>query len=131
MSRWIGDVDIIKQKTACEMRIGDGNSDVYSSELLLAHACLATLDQMLGAPYRRPDDRKTDPVHSCHQQLVRWFRPASRAMGRRLAGTAHHQQGTKMPQPILIRHGQSQSTEEHRVGKECVSKCSTRWSTSH
>src|SRR3546814_18160781 len=35
-------------------------------------------------------------------------------MGRRIAGSAPHQQGSKMPQLILIRHGQSQWNLQNR-----------------
>src|SRR3546814_7940739 len=94
-----------KQKTAYEMRISDWSSDVCSSDLLL-----------------------TDTTHSIPVQVNRnGLRAIASGTGnperlelRHVADTADIKEGD-----LLVSSGRS---EERRVGKECVSKCRSRWS---
>src|SRR3546814_4729457 len=107
-----------KQKTAYEMRISDWSSDVCSSDLDLAdagqqvhharHAAhLAQLLQLLGH------------VLEIEQALL-------------------HAGGLAFGLFLLDRHGglldqadDVASSEERRVGHECVSTCRSRWSPYH
>src|SRR3546814_6262398 len=103
-----------KQKTAYEMRISDWSSDVCSSDLL-----------------RRPALQKPLPPASFH-------RPAESFPGRPSSFDArepviarpivilNHIEPTPRPEETLL-----DRSEERRVGKECVSKCRSRWSPYH
>src|SRR3546814_9548145 len=99
-----------KQKTAYEMRISDWSSDVCSSDLLLGeHTGRAEYEkaaQALGVRSLR-DLGLSD--------LARLQDLPSKLMRR-----ARH----------VITENQDRS-EERRVGKECVSKCRSRWSPYH
>src|SRR3546814_7333450 len=97
---------VFKQKTAYEMRISDGSSDVCSSDLLgglIAGVSLAS------TPFRE-------------------------AMSTRLTSLRDYAQpdgelgyfSTRFA--VYDREGRS---EERRVGKECVSTCRSRWSQYH
>src|SRR3546814_9389168 len=101
-----------KQKTAYEMRISDGSSDVCSSDLQgfgsppainpIALLCLG----ILMSASRIADTRSTavDP-------------PVCVACGK--------SSGDGRTNDIVIR------SDERRVGKECVSPCRSRWSPYH
>src|SRR3546814_5709308 len=101
-----------KQKTAYEMRISDWSSDVCSSDLV-SH-----------------DDPVTVVVADDHPM---WRDAVERelvAAGLDIVGVAGDGEkavrvcrATK-PQVLV-------SSEERRVGKECVSPCRSRWSPSH
>src|SRR3546814_18319974 len=92
-----------KQKTAYEVRISDWSSDVCSSDLQHAlEVCLRnSRDITNGQRQHRQDQQHGLPVDSDAMQ-------------------AFHQQTQG--------NGKGRS-EERRVGKECVSTCSSRWST--
>src|SRR3546814_16032907 len=110
-------VFFFKQKTAYEMRISDWSSDVCSSDL---HG---------GRPGR---DR-----HMVREEVV--------APGRRAAMAQVGHQCDRHRQQAGVRHGHRRRhhqeraaeavefdrSEERRVGKECVSTCSSRWSPYH
>src|SRR3546814_16331643 len=93
-------VFVFKQKTAYEVRISDGSSDVCSSDLSAAgRACTAS-----------SASTSTGPVH--HGIFVERrarLSPSRAETGRITLGT--------MP-----------SSEERRVGTACVSTCISRWS---
>src|SRR3546814_2414358 len=96
-----------KQKTAYEMRISDWSSDVCSSDL--------------PGLYVAPDDRSV---------AERW-----RGIGIRIEDDVavtrdgHEVLTAAMPKdPVEI---EALRSEERRVGKECVSKCRSRWSPYH
>src|SRR3546814_3792783 len=91
-----------KQKTAYEMRISDGSSDVCSSDLPMGARLLAEVGNgkaQRGAG-KRPEGEKDQ----------------------RGGEEASHRRGGR-------RFGRERKrTEERRVGKGCVSKCRSRWS---
>src|SRR3546814_8429252 len=99
-----------KQKTAYEMRISDWSSDVCSSDL----EDFKEVDGMLTArsrviePAYNAKERELDVVSrtliSLFEQLVK--------------------QSRKLPPEVL-------RSAERRVGKECVSTCSSRCSPDH
>src|SRR3546814_3027690 len=98
-------VFFFKQKTAYEMRISDWSSDVCSSDLLGARAaerCAELLQQHRLARARLAADRDIVIAGSVFE-----WRPEEG-----LAAAAD-------------------SSEERRVGQECVSTCRSRWSPSH
>src|SRR3546814_6858788 len=92
-----------KQKTAYEMRISDWSSDVCSSDLL---------------SYRKP-----------------WFLKRLKLLGETFAIDipAYAVMSNHYHLVLHIDKARSDSwrSEERRVGKECVSTCSSRWSPYH
>src|SRR3546814_13118865 len=101
-----------KQKTAYEMRISDWSSDVCSSDLLRTvqrdHADLAAaLDQ----------DRLVS--HRCCSSPVP---PRLHAAGTADLGVSARRELEADHQSVPLR------SEDRRVGQECVSTCSSRWS---
>src|SRR3546814_8213854 len=107
-----------KQKTAYEMRISDWSSDVCSSDLR----------RILRFEQWRVDIDATIATPACHikEQIVRCLkiqtdRPAGRvALVLYDADTINQIAGADFLAGIR--------SEERRVGKECVSKCRSRWS---
>src|SRR3546814_5482113 len=92
-----------KQKTACEVRISDGSSDVCSSDLHPGK---------MGRRLRGPESGQRKAGHAARLGLrPDW--PLSRE-----AGLWPHRQRLRR-------------SEERRVGKEWVSTCSSRWSPYH
>src|SRR3546814_10160683 len=94
-----------KQKTAYDMRISDWSSDVCSSDLYL------NLDEVIRI-IREEDDPKA-------KMMKRWKLSdvqAEAILNMRL-------RALRKLEGIVIR-----SSEERRVGKECVSTCRSRWS---
>src|SRR3546814_9369487 len=91
-----------QQKTAYEMRISDWSSDVCASDLNRAAV----------------DDALTQPP-----MLVR----AAVKQREDLALGGAEEGDVVAPRDL---HGAA-SSEERRVGKECVSTCSSRWSPYH
>src|SRR3546814_4263886 len=97
-------VFFFKQKTAYEMRISDWSSDVCSSDL-------SPLRQQHGVQANPPDDHRPEADDE-----------APRAADR------GHLVGEAVAERCLLVELRS---EERRVGKECVSTCSSRWSPYH
>src|SRR3546814_9390774 len=100
-------VFFFKQKTAYEMRISDWSSDVCSSDL-----------QHLERKAKHPDEaRRRKDSDEClpHRVSLRLRNTVSLAV---IAASSAASIG-------------SRRSEERRVGKECVSTCSSRWSTYH
>src|SRR3546814_8340016 len=100
-----------KQKTAYEMRISDWSSDVCSSDLI-------------GSPHV--------PICSPSNEILSSF---DFVCNRDLAVQDRlclHRYSTEFHAEFSGRHGLRQSSsEELRVGKECVIKCRSRWHSSH
>src|SRR3546814_5574710 len=95
-----------KQKTAYEMRISDWSSDVCSSDLQaddLGAAITRALDDRVELALRGP---------SLLDQIGERYPRHGRVADER-------------------DHGVAMRSEERRVGKECVSKCRSRWSPYH
>src|SRR3546814_7723517 len=92
-----------KQKTAYEMRISDWSSDVCSSDL----------------------NRGRLSLYGCGSAaLALWLAAAPVA-------AAQSVRSFDIPAGDLGRALNSFRSEERRVGKECVSTCSSRWSPYH
>src|SRR3546814_2034569 len=104
-----------KQKTAYEMRISDWSSDVCSSDLdlLVIGIAVAQRPAMRQSVERAEGGRGNDLPPAEDQP------PRPLGIGveqrRRAAGTD-------------VEQGNCRRSEERRVGKECVSKCRSRWS---
>src|SRR3546814_4394463 len=111
-----------KQKTAYEMRISDWSSDVCSSDLVPAGPP--------GAGARHPGDARRGAAR-------RRPRLRPQRLGRRRAGddvrhpapVPHLRAAAMGSGPSLI--AAAVSSEERRVGNECVSTCRSRWSPDH
>src|SRR3546814_3377583 len=93
------------QKTAYEMRISDWSSDVCSSDL----------HQRFGDLTIRRDDiehagRQTDRLRNLRHDIA-----VTGCFGRRFEDD----------------RAAGERSEERRVGKECVSRCRSRWSPYH
>src|SRR3546814_4017295 len=100
-----------KQKTAYEMRISDWSSDVCSSDLIAD-----ILVDPEGALERRSHWEKTSHSLLVGVILHVLYADEEKTLAR-VAGF--------MSDPRRSR------SEERRVGKECVSKCRSRWSPYH
>src|SRR3546814_4478150 len=107
-----------KQKTAYDMRISDWSSDVCSSDLICVFAAKASVVErglmvvVLG-------------VHSlCCQETTKAFLLLVVLLHRRCGSEDAPSQGPQKDQTM-------RRSEARRVGKECVSKCRYRWSTSN
>src|SRR3546814_14057865 len=103
-----------KQKTAYEMRISDWSSDVCSSDLRAA----AGLRHLL----RRAARRALRPAPSGAGEAPGARRLRVDRRGQPDAGAAPQEAAG-----ILC----LERSEERRVGKECVSKCISRWTPYH
>src|SRR3546814_3202446 len=108
-------VFFFKQKTAYEMRISDWSSDVCSSDLRVRRTVAG------GGGKREEQDRSGAP------QAAERIRFAQRRRGAEAEETRDGAQTgwQRWPPTGPLR------SEERRVGKECVSKCSSRWSPYH
>src|SRR3546814_2564366 len=95
-----------KQKTAYDMRISDWSSDVCSSDL------------SLGSSFGRP---------SVFMRIAMSCRVV-RAVGIN-AKYEELRERAALDRPIVQEN--PRRSEERRVGKECVSKCRSRWSPYH
>src|SRR3546814_8303975 len=103
-----------KQKTAYEMRISDWSSDVCSADLLVLSRF----------------------AYKLHRELVSWGTMGSKGLcGKYLMPVMRKQQyrfQATNPSPATSgRYACPPSSEERRVGKECVSTCRSRWSPYH
>src|SRR3546814_10724914 len=91
----------LKQKTAYEMRISDWSSDVCSSDLKCICGCLQW-NEAVGSSGLGGG------------AVTRWSRTIALGLVR-----------------VTGAGGPEASSEERRVGKECVSTCRSRWSPYH
>src|SRR3546814_13749104 len=112
-----------KQKTAYEMRISDWSSDVCSSDLWRTASASASLSRVL------------PPASEVRSACINTGRSISS-----FTGTSDRPMSVPMSRPTLalstdgggVRGGTPGTrSEERRVGKECVSTCSSRWSPYH
>src|SRR3546814_9837274 len=111
-----------KQKTAYEMRISDWSSDVCSSDF---PPCAGGRREARGVALDRGRPEAGGAVHPGRESLALCV-PAA-ASGRLGAALAH---AGRAPAEAKAKLGWIRS-EERRVGKECVSTCSSRWSPYH
>src|SRR3546814_16881108 len=110
------------------MRISDWSSDVCSSDLYL-------LGTGVPAPYRDHDK----PPEAKYADLLEFLKEFQLRMPpwakvrpmdfRKLLETVRERPDAALLESVVLR-SQSRS-EERRVGKECVSTCSSRWSPYH
>src|SRR3546814_2580133 len=112
-------VFFFKQKTAYEMRISDWSSDVCSSDL---HQRGALADAQVNVGFdlvavcavdQRTHVRVALAARAEAQRLHHRLEPRDQGIGGGITDTHRHRQ------------------EERRVGKECVSTCSSRWAPAH
>src|SRR3546814_19098585 len=106
-----------KQKTAYEMRISDWSSDVCSSDLRAA-ASATTAGRGCAAASADRSLRR-----------IRRFRAAGE--GARRTFPDAEQQSRRRGDHLSLPLGSQRRSEERRVGQECVSTCSSRWSPYH
>src|SRR3546814_3289474 len=107
----------VKQKTAYELRISDWSSDVCSSDLRLRLA--QRIEEQFGLQRAVGD---LDEIH-----LVAVLQPVERGIDVGLAADLDRAFPERRD-PLDLR---SRRSEERRVGKECVSQWSSRWSPYH
>src|SRR3546814_5441248 len=101
-----------KQKTAYEMRISDWSSDVCSSDHELSNYMLYNF--------------RDDPADLFERM---WLNvQLNEELDIRIWSFPMRYQPTDLPERSFVSDGRS---DERRVGKECVSKCRSRWSTYH
>src|SRR3546814_18937446 len=101
-----------KQKTAYEMRISDWSSDVCSSDLVFADPLERAERRFIGRQLAAValDRLARDRVQAARAEVV----------------------AERTPRFGHVRFGRvGERSEERRVGKECVSTCSSRWSPYH
>src|SRR3546814_8550631 len=103
-------VFFFKQRTAYEMRISDWSSDVFSSDLLPTNDQVARLRDLLRA--------RDVPCVTATRSSV-FATDTARELQVVLYAVAHATELAPM------RSG------ERRVGRECVSKCRSRWAGYH
>src|SRR3546814_19466647 len=107
-----------KQKTAYDVRISDWSSDVCSSDLDADRA--GEVDRLDAVRIVEGQD-----------QLVAVERDRRRGAADRQPLPVGQRAAAADEGPVaraLVQHDRS---EERRVGKECVSTCSSRWSSTH
>src|SRR3546814_12339552 len=117
---------MLKQKTAYEMRIRDWSSDVCSSDLPRIGIRAAQRDRTSGVAAEQviaaaEDSQKLEVCRLCPK-------------GNRAGATRCHIAGDRQGAGALVSYSgriAGGRSEERRVGKECVSKCRSRWSTYH
>src|SRR3546814_10043282 len=106
-----------KQKTAYEMRISDWSSDVCSSDLY-GHRQGNPFTLDLAANISKNNNKIVSLAPSVDQQIFGAFRSMETSI-------------LKVGQPYASFFGYKTvgiyRSEERRVGKECVSTCSSRW----
>src|SRR3546814_14673614 len=100
------------------MRISDWSSDVCSSDLLVGSVVLL-LDDVGGLLGGRLGDGHLAPLGDVRTGLASATRPLEEDRGR------------GVPRTYRAGPGPRDSSEERRVGKECVSTCRSRWSPYH
>src|SRR3546814_10378464 len=102
---------VFKQKTAYEMRISDWSSDVCSSDLSFADADAAEVPAGTIRIIDIPNAAPATPGTPDPRNAVAVIAALEGAAAACITGTFR--------------------AEERRVGKECVSTCSSRWSRYH
>src|SRR3546814_14910827 len=113
---------VFKQKTAYEMRISDWSSDVCSSDL---HKILENLPLH---PFRKAAQLASVNIFADGDGLVRSY-----PTGTAIAGVPRPSMGAALAASngqigsVFPLDGSISRSEESRVGKECVSTCSYRW----
>src|SRR3546814_8995295 len=113
MCLWCFSVFFFKQKTAYEMRISDWSSDVCSSDLKLTAADFASDQEVRWRP-------------GCGDYAI--LKAVQRTMPEIGADPAKTVFVSGIGCSSRFPYYRS---EERRVGKECVSTCSSRWSPVH
>src|SRR3546814_17627512 len=134
---------LFKQKTAYEMRISDWSSDVCSSDLLTPEEARRQARKILGGAAtgadpaaelkaKRKEMRIAELVdlyekEGCYIQRGKRQGEAMKPLTKQytLARIRHHV--VPLPGSPRVR----ERSEERRVGKECVSRCSYRWWAVH
>src|SRR3546814_13188256 len=115
------------QMTAYELRICDWSSDVCSSDLVRGHRGVRAVDVVdpdVKAPHRR-----RIAGHQRHHRAQPDIAALDEAI---VAKLAHRHRAFLPPAEMLFIEGDGAvRSEERRVGKECVSTCSYRWSPYH
>src|SRR3546814_18696451 len=132
---WVGVVLVFffKQKTAYEMRISDWSSDVCSSDLL------GQAQKLLGTFLTDHREAISEEVNSDWRKAKAWMeQQVSRLQSTDLplykeqAKEAYKaSQDTFRQDVALALHANLKSSEERRVGKECVSTCISRGEREH
>src|SRR3546814_9741252 len=113
-----------KQKTAYEMRISDWSSDVCSSDLVSEPLAGHARGKCDTKGFRQAADTQLD-----HQIGAMDFYRARRNAEIKSDGFVRQALGQALEDVLLARR--ESRSEERRVGKECVSTCSSRWSPYH
>src|SRR3546814_2877821 len=106
-----------KQKTAYEMRISDWSSDVCSSDLRDW--------QPVGRERTLSRRRETRSGNNT------WIAIGSRDGFGEILAEGLGDWSCKQSNRIRVASGHIERSEGRRVGKECVSKCRSRWSPYH
>src|SRR3546814_11917074 len=104
------------------MRISDWSSDVCSSDL-------AARGDWAGAVHAYERAVAAAPLHFAYRNDLGYALLQTGAVDR--AAFVLRQAAELAPGNDHIRHNLALRSEERRVGKECVSTCSSRWSPSH
>src|SRR3546814_11542939 len=109
-----------KQKTAYEMRISDWSSDVCSSDVSIMVETLTGTNRSRGLSYQEllKTDSKSVPA-SLKKESALDHTPLSIDVERYYSREFHDLEVAKLCRSVI--------SEERRVGKECVSKCRSRW----
>src|SRR3546814_16753610 len=107
------------------MRISDWSSDVCSSDLIAVAAIHCLIKVRLLSFRRKPGRGAATLAVDDHQ---RQFRHDRKANSFPFEGNARTGGGSNAE---LARIACADRSEERRVGKECVSKCRSRWSQYH
>src|SRR3546814_18833607 len=127
-----------KQKTAYEMRISDWSSDVCSSDLLadtfppekrgMAFAAFAIV--VVVGPVFGPTLGGYITEHSSWHWIFLINVPVGIAALVLVEIFVDEPEQIRRDRATLLKRG-LRSSEERRVGKECVSTCSSRWAPYH
>src|SRR3546814_13643275 len=137
-------VFFFKQKTAYEMRISDWSSDVCSSDLgKLERQFLSlagTVRNCAGGPtpwgswltceetYASQKDGENEQNHGYVFEVPAsaTIKPAAPVALKEM-GRFNHEAVAVDPETGIVYETEDRRSEERRVGKECVSKCRSRW----
>src|SRR3546814_20327604 len=121
-----------KQKTAYEMRISDWSSDVCSSDLPALRSGRTLAPRAGRQEFDQPahDRQRLPPARADHRRVARdsLSRTHPQYFGRGRVQILMSQRSAAID-AFLDRD--AARSEERRVGKECVSTCSSRWPQYH